>query len=309
MRCAVCISGAFRGNYKLALDSIYENLVNPLKADVFIETWDNYYEWPGVCGGSFVQRLFGNDIFKISPKCLSSEELFKNNLPNTYKKLISPIVKKISINDITSTYDVVQMSVNSEDAFSKNVLKDMDVTGMFVPNQYRMFYLMYKVNELMHLYEKSSNILYDVVIRVRPDVVFEAHPILTGYSDIKENEVLMKWIYLGLDDSFFAAKPSAMDKLLSLWPTVLKTKKLSPFKNHKYRAHPLLTAWTCYKNIEVIHYNYNLTIQKVLDDYLPNFSNEIKEDLQTLEKKKCDDYESIKLWVQLIEKKFNLQLL
>ena len=309
MRCAVCISGAFRGNYKLALDSIYENLVNPLKADVFIETWENYYEWPGICGGIFVQRIFGEEIFKIAPICLSTETLFKKKLPNTYFKLSTPIVRKLDVREITESYNVAQISLNSEEIFNHNILKEMDVTGVFLPNQYRMFYLMYKVNELMHLYEKSSNIKYDIVIRVRPDIVFEEVPNIIGYNDIKDNEILMRWIYWGLDDSFFAAKPSAMDKLLSLWSTVLKTKKLSPFKNHKYRAHPLLTAWTCCKNIEVIHYNYNLTIQKVLDDYLPNFSNEIKEDLQTLEKKKCDDYESIKLWVQLIEKKFNLQLL
>ena len=309
MKCAVCISGAFRGNYKLALDSIYANLVNPLNADVFIETWDNYYEWPGVCGATFVQRLFGNDIFKISPKSLSSENLFKNNLPNTYKKLINPIIKKISINDITSSYDVVQMSTNSEEAFSKNVLKDMDVTGIFEPNQYRMFYLMYKVNELMHLYEKSSNVLYDVVIRVRPDVVFETHPILTGYSDIKENEVLMKWVYWGLDDAFFVATPSAMDKLLSLWLNVLKTKKLSPFKNHKYRAHPLLTAWTSFKNIGIVSYNYNLSIQKVLDDYLPDISMEINDDLQLLKQNNNSEFTQIRNWVKEIENKFNLKLL
>ena len=70
--------------------------------------------------------------------------------------------------------------------------------------------------------------MYDVVIRVRPDVVFEKLPIITGYSDIKDNEVLMKWIYWGLDDAFFVAKPLAMDKLLSLWSYILKTKKLSP---------------------------------------------------------------------------------
>ena len=309
MRCAVCISGAFRGNYKLALDSIYENLVNPLKADVFIETWDNYYEWPGVCGGSFVQRLFGNDILKMTPKCLSSENLFKNNLPNTYKTLSNPIIQKIRIHDITSAYDVVQISVNSEDAFSKNVLKDMDVTGMFVHNQYRMFYLMYKVNELMHLYEKSSNIMYDVVIRVRPDVVFEKLPIITGYSDIKDNEVLMKWIYWGLDDAFFVAKPLAMDKLLSLWSYILKTKKLSPFKNHKYRAHPLLTTWSCYKNIKISSYNYNLTIQRALEDYFPNISTEIKNDLKLLEQNNSLELEEIKKWIGEIEKKFNLRLL
>ncbi|MGN1394467.1 MAG: hypothetical protein ACI4V7_10665 [Succinivibrionaceae bacterium] len=303
MRCAVCISGAFRGNYKLALDSIYANLVNPLNADVFIETWDNYYEWPGACCSNFVERLFGNDIFKITPKCLSTENLFKKNLPNTYKRLINPITQKLNISDITSCYDVVQISINSEDVFSKNILNDMDITGKFLPNQYRMFYLMYKVNELMHSYEKASNIKYDVVIRIRPDVVFEKPPIITGYSDIKDNEVLMKWIYWGLDDVFLVSKPSTMDKLLSLWLNVLKIKKLSPFKNHKYRSHPLLTAWTSFKNIGIVSYNYSLTINKVLEDYLPNINKEINEDLQLLKQSNHPEFVLIKIWIDEIEKK------
>ena len=38
---AICISGAVRGNFKVCFDSIYDKLVKPLDADVFIHT-DNY---------------------------------------------------------------------------------------------------------------------------------------------------------------------------------------------------------------------------------------------------------------------------
>ena len=203
MRFAICISGAFRANYKLALDSIYENLVNPLNADVFIETWDNYFEWPGMCGGNFVQRLFGDDIYKITPLCLSTEKLFKSKLPNTYKKLLNPIVSKLKINSITENYNVVQISLNSENSFNNNILSKMDTTGVYIPNQYKMFYLLFKANEQMRLHEKNLTVPYDIVIRVRPDVVFEEKVDTKRFYEIDDNCALMKWVYPNSDGVYW----------------------------------------------------------------------------------------------------------
>lgn len=315
MRFAICISGAFRANYKLALDSIYENLVNPLNADVFIETWDNYFEWPGMCGGNFVQRLFGDDIYKITPLCLSTEKLFKSKLPNTYKKLLNPIVSKLKINSITENYNVVQISLNSENSFN-NILSKMDTTGVYVPNQYKMFYLLFKANEQMRLHEKNLTVPYDIVIRVRPDVVFEEKVDTKRFYEIDDNCALMKWVYpnsdgvyWGVDDAFFIAKPLVMNKLVSLWKNIPLTYKLSPFKNFKYRAHPLLTMWTCYNNISICAYDYSLSLQKVMDGFLPNICSEVNEDLYSLSQNNDTDYDLIINWIQKIEQKFELKIL
>ena len=309
MNFAICISGALRGNYKKAFDSIYKNLVTPLNADVFIETWDNFYEWPGICSGDFIQRIFGDDIFKKTPGCISNEKLFKEKMKCAYAKLSQPIVKKIDIAEINNLYSNAFISVNSEQKFTEDILVQMDTSGKFLPNQYRMFYLMYRANSNMHVYEKSTLKKYDVIVRVRPDVFFEESPNIQQFYELQDNEALIKSIHWGLDDVYFCAKSDTMDKIMCLWEKVVLCRKLSPFKTYKYRSHPLLTLWTCFKRVEVKPFDYKVNLQSVLDDFLPDITNEIQYDCQILKSMNDPDFEKIRNWCFEIEKKFGLKKL
>ncbi len=305
MKVAVCISGAFRGNYESSLESIYNNLVEPLKADVFIETWDNYYEWPGVCGGNFINRLFGNNLSKTAPKCISDERSFKENLPNTYVKLSTAIVKPFQSESVFKKFKVCSLNVNSESFFNDNILSKMDTSGMFVPNQYRMFFLLYKANQAMHIQEKAMNINYDLIIRIRPDVHFINNINVSDLYKVNKNSVLTKMIIHGIDDALFIAKPETMDTILSLWEQTTFTRKLSPFKNYKFRAHPLLQFWLIKNEISVQTFEYNISIQKVIENYIPDISCEIKQDLDILKNNKHQFYNQISIWLDSVLKQFD----
>ncbi len=291
MKVAVCISGPFRGNFRISLDSIYQNLVEPLNADVFIETWDSYYKWPGVCGGNSILRMFGQDVFDCCPKFIRGEAAFKSNFHNTYSKLSSPIVDKVDSNILLSNYKITQLCCISENKFSSYLSPHLDQSGYWNFNQYKMFYLLYMCNNIKNLYSESTGIHYDIIIRVRPDLYFLRKPNIQSIVDLHDNQVLTMLFEVGVDDALFVATNSTMNNICNIWEYILKTKKLSPFKHLKIRSHALLMSWCLFHGIEIVNIDGCIkssslhgyfSLQKVLENHVPNVYKELMTDLELL---------------------------
>lgn len=305
---AVCISGALRGNYELSLDSIYENLVKPLNADVFIETWDSYYEWPGVCDGSFIHRVFGRDILRKTPADLKIEKNFKTKFPSTYRKLSLPIISKLDIKTFLQKYNFAHITVNKEEVFERNILSKMDTnTPAFKPNQYKMLYLMNKVNESMHAYENSQGCKYDEVIRCRPDIVFEKFDI-SKLINVSEKEISVNYLnYAGMDDKLFCAKSKTMDEFLNIWEKILKIHKLSPFENYKFNSHSLLGSYALLIGVNFKQLDAIFNLYDVFENFMPNLYDVFFQDLKNLFTAKDIEIDKYIEWVNMVclEKGYN----
>ena len=291
---AICISGAVRGNFKVCFDSIYDKLVKPLDADVFISTWDNYYSFNGYqnTGASFIGRILGSDVSTKASRYI--HENFVENFFKTYSKLCSSIVKKITIDDFFNSYRINELEIVSEDVFNNNFEKIFDTSGYFNFNQYKMFFLMFKCNDLMHRYELSVNKSYDIVIRIRPDCCLLSDINLDKIKNLQDNQILSLLFTPGPDDAFFCASSKTMDKITDIWNYILLSKKLSPFKNIKGRSHGLLAHW-CLKNgiafnsishsetSSIVSFGNPLfSLQKCVDESMPYIRGELVEDLKLL---------------------------
>ncbi len=314
---AVCISGAFRGNYKIVLDNIYTNLINPLNADVFISTWDNHYVFPGYqrTGSPLIYRTLGKHIELHTPEILKREEFFRQVFPKTYSKLCNPIICKLDAEDILNHYKVTELSIVSENAFHNLIQPKLDVRGWRNLNQYKMFYLLYKCNELKNCYKKCSNCSYDIVIRIRPDLFFLKQINLAAINEIDNNEIYDIQHQESVDDAFFCATETTMDKIVSLWDLILRSGKLSPFKTHKFRSHILLYSWLLYNDIKVKSIDNRIyprdhsvfDLQKCLDGYIPDLSSELLGDINLLKSNhnvsdltSSNDFQLISDWVDFV---------
>lgn len=142
MRTAVCISGQPRF-FKKGFDHIYENIIKPNHADVFMHCWHNDDQvGQSYCGASWNANQTGiveaNTIEKL-------EKLYKPKL-FTWESEGKKIPAHKNENDYTyKIYSPV------------NVL-------------FSMFYSIQAANNLKSLYEKENDFVYDAVIRIRYDV-------------------------------------------------------------------------------------------------------------------------------------------
>ncbi|MGN1394466.1 MAG: hypothetical protein ACI4V7_10660 [Succinivibrionaceae bacterium] len=292
---AVCISGIFRGDYKLALNSIYEKLVNPLSADVFIYTWDNCFVFSGYqnTGATLLPRILGKDILELAPQECRNENNIRIKLKNTYDKLCKSIIVKLNTKEILEQFNVTELGIVSEKSFTEELQSNFDQSGYWNLNQYKMFYMMYKCNELMHHHEKSSNMKYDTVIRVRPDMFLLKELNLRDFDNLRVDQYLSLCFLKGPDDVLFSCKSCTMDKLLGIYPNMLKTGKLNPFIHSRSRSHILLKEWLLCNKIEIVPITGSIvpedhdffSLQKCLDEAIPNISQELEIDLKNLQKK------------------------
>lgn len=115
MNVALCFSGKL-GEWHESRDSIVENIINPLKPDIFLSTW------------------------------IDEDYLDFINFYNAKKFICKEY--KLSIKEVD---------------FSKF---DCEPSAGLIPMLLNMYY----VNKIKNDYEKTNNIKYDLVIRLRPDI-------------------------------------------------------------------------------------------------------------------------------------------
>ena len=131
MKIALCFSGKL-DEWKSCADSVVQNVVGPLKPDIFLSTWD--------------------------------DEDYKH-FSNYYKP------KKINISNYEETKPAI-----------KNLISDcsQDISPGLLP----MLYNMHSCNRLYNSYSRSNKIKYDLIIRLRPDILvleqIKKHEIVKG---------------------------------------------------------------------------------------------------------------------------------
>jgi hypothetical protein len=251
---AVCISGMTRG-LNTPIKSLYENIVLPLNADVFLSTWDIMENWPGLTGApkDFLRRLFGiSDIVQNCPKNLYDIQVFKHFFPNTHTFLNTKVFSPFDISFYTEHLDIRALKVENEEIFLNSLLFSADnllYKGSY--NQAKMFYKIYSALQLVLKYEEEHKFKYDYIIRTRPDIEYTQQVTFEYLQELRRDEVVLNYTQYGPSDQFWIGKRDVIVKLSSLWQQMLMTKHFNIFKEYEYGNHRLVLMYLIKQKLSI----------------------------------------------------------
>lgn len=190
-KCKVCvlISGPFRDANTESVQSIIDNVIKPLNADVFVFTWKkNYKRNP-------YRRLKGDNYYDLT----KNEEY---EYDDKYIKMLNPIsVLKEVLKNPTEYYN---------GGFHEKLTLKNHHTPL------SSIYMHYGWKRCFDLVEET-NIKYDLVVRVRPDLMFN--------TKLQTNEITnLESIYISKDfttdytmsDKFFICNMLNFKKILKV---------------------------------------------------------------------------------------------
>jgi hypothetical protein len=200
MRVAVCISGEMR-TYLEVYNDFKKNLIEPFNSDVFISTWNEsmYITSDGTKKKVNIERQKLIDLY--NPVSLNLFE-FKDDFFYEYEGVKVP-------------EELIRVKPN---AFKGNIPQ---------------FFLMHDCNRLKSKYEKKSNFKYDVVIRVRPDLLIFKKPPLKkiDLSKINLKHIINDTWY---SDQFAISSSALMDSYTSIFPN-LKEYWRNPLQDGQFK--------------------------------------------------------------------------
>ena len=138
MKIAVYLVGQWRGtSYDCSkyLKKIFEDY----DTDYYIHTWESFN------GKSLCTNKEGNDILDLDDYTHTSEDIEKirNSYPN-----------------------VVSMKVDSRELMNKILSTDTRLCS------FPHFYCAYEANKVRRVYENMNGFRYDVIVKIRPDIIF-----------------------------------------------------------------------------------------------------------------------------------------
>lgn len=179
---AICISGQFRGGEECLPYWLEQSTKKDIP--VFLSIWDKI-GIPSGAHGNKLQRMVYEELKDIFSN-ISDQEFF-NDLPD-----ISEIFEDKSsldiINSLVKDFPNVEMYTNiiKEDEIDF-LIKKLKVKN---PNQFKMFYNMTNVINMLKKYEYNNGVIFKNIIWVRPDVKIKYFK----FSLIDENKILMHFI-------------------------------------------------------------------------------------------------------------------
>ena len=190
MRVAVCIAGQLR-NVEKAFPNIYQNIILPNNADVFIHAW--YDETMNVTDGIQQSRCPGlpeNIHLKTLDLYKPKKYIFEKpkDFSRSYKNHI--VVNPEWIHAVKD----MNLSMPLDKCYEHTIKCTMS-----------MYYSFAKANELKELYAEEQGLYYDYVIRLRfdlhvssPILVKELDPNYLYYVNIHQPDSLISdWLNIG----------------------------------------------------------------------------------------------------------------
>ncbi|NQD72903.1 hypothetical protein [Pseudomonas sp. CM27] len=256
-RVAVCMSGIYRcGN--LAVESIFENIIKPLEADVFFHSWTEMQDWPGLggAGDEWVIRTFNKEILSKCPPTIRSKKQFKSKFPKSFEKLDTASLSEFKVEKLPPEIKFTKVLLdNDATVFSENGIDINNFLSLDSPNQAKMIYGIYKAHELAVEHEKQNGFRYDYIIRCRPDVFLKNKLTFDLLEDLKSHDVAMEFSKeWGPQDQFWYAQRAPALTMASLWSASLDSNSLSPFPLiPSMRAHNLILGWMTDNHLQPVN--------------------------------------------------------
>jgi SAM-dependent methyltransferase len=197
-RIAICISGNLR-TFDRTYNSFYANLLYPYQndADVFIHTWDT-----------------------IGAKSLSYDHPLSfvetKNKMNEINSILKP--KSIIIENYATTSPSIRMMTD------KIKLSESDRDGLRnrSPFDYGcMLYSWNKTKQLVDEYENNNNIKYDLIVKLRSDLMFTGKFNIENAFDKLCVPNIGQYYFHAMNDQFALGPASSMKTYLSLYENMV----------------------------------------------------------------------------------------
>ncbi|HEG3987896.1 TPA: hypothetical protein SC691_001031, partial [Campylobacter coli] len=235
---AVCISGALRGEYEIALNNIYEKIAKPLNADIFLFSWELVArKWPGITGGAhWITRVLPRYMQDQCPDLLKETNSFQRLMPYTFNKLNIPKFEKTINNKRNRENNFSNLNFIFNDYLFEDENKfNQQYSGC--TNMFKMWYGVYKVFDLMQKYENKNNIRYDYIVRIRPDVLVDNKMMQSSLFGMKFDSIeLIRNYVSGLPHDLYAfGARGVMECYMSFWKI---SDEIAMFKQYQEMSAP-----------------------------------------------------------------------
>jgi hypothetical protein len=226
MKVALCLSGLTR-SINLGWNSINKYLKTPYNADVFIHTWDIDH---------------GGNRFSCSDK---------TGLP-----LLPSFPKDITkVQFLEEEIKPKKYIIENYEKWTKNNTESI---------AHSMWYSIFTANNLKTHHEQESNFTYDLVIRCRMDLLFEAY---LDRDDIKKTLETKNLIYVALPgnkkdprfvtDAFAFGSSQALNSYSEVWNDI-KGKRITPsapefLLQNKLNESGISFEWSLNTRYRIVH--------------------------------------------------------
>lgn len=164
---AVCISGQMR-NYQFASNKLKDALAE-YDVKFFISTWKNIgRKTAGALNFPQLSRIASPKIAGLIVQNSSSEEDMRSKFPNFFGEIEKQIQDEDFINaeDLDRSYPSAIVDLEDESDYKEEVF-GIEISE----NTKKMLYKMDKCNRMKRNYEESNDMIFDAVVRIRPDLV------------------------------------------------------------------------------------------------------------------------------------------
>jgi len=168
MKIAVYIVGQWRGTSYQCSENL-KKIFDKFDTDYYINIWP-FYE------GKIINHINHDDT--PGKQCIVECENYNHtetdfeNIKNTYKNVVSFEIE---------SYDMVKDIKNLQSTFYQ-------------------YYCAYKANEIRKTYEINNNIKYDVIVKIRPDLIFgelDIENMIKRIEYVKDNQLsVFSWNYI-----------------------------------------------------------------------------------------------------------------
>lgn len=176
MKIAICISGHLR-TYKYTYKYFKNIFINDLTPDIFLSTWE---ETPAELN----QAL---DMYKPKSHIFLDYKRYKPKLQEATAFVNKLTVKRAEVFKMERIYEN-NTFLEAYPGYRRLRMDTLDAPlSIAIASQ---FFQVQQALQLMVNYSKENNVTYDLVIRVRPDLLFFTIPKFYAVSTFKEFEAL-----------------------------------------------------------------------------------------------------------------------
>ncbi|MFC0407899.1 tetratricopeptide repeat protein [Roseomonas elaeocarpi] len=217
-RVAVCISGQLRG-YQEAWPHLKRNVIDPLGADVFVSTW-NMVGATSLGAYDLVDRVLPRSFLDGLPKSLAHLPEFRSKFPETARLITEDT--EVSAAGLAAELGAKACDVEDAGGFVEK-MQHLKVSGSRI-NPCRMVYKVWRCNNLAQQHSKDEGVPYDLVFRVRPDLLIDGIDLADVLHGTKDRSKIAFSFFKSLlfDDQFAAGSPEAMNQYAGIWPAIEK---------------------------------------------------------------------------------------
>lgn len=291
---AICITGIAKLNFEYNLNLIKYFVGDQLNADYFVQCWDIFEYYPGLCSpfeeNDFKwSREYLTKIHKLLPKFIERKGNFEALFPETSNILFNKQFEPLSArNYVDILGDKAQVVKKYDLKLFADKYMNTDTYGALDNPKVLKLYERGFVQAALEKHMLDSNTKYDYVITIDINTVVKSKVTHEALLSMENNEVLfMKNNDFIIDESFFITRYENARRINHFWKYCQKQNSIFPYR---YNG---LQLDVNYINPIFVHAVKNeMKIKRIDTNFgdpyvskkiqLPNFEDQLQNDLANI---------------------------